>query len=84
VQERAERLAAGRTAAGHYSRCEWSEAEGLRIEEYHQPLQPLFEKYPTLERMEVQMFERLLGARVERSVSRTAALTRYRFDISPR
>lgn len=84
VQERAERLAAARTASGYYSRCEWSEAEGLRLEEYHQPLQPLFDRYPTLERMEVQMFERLLGARVERSVSRTAGLTRYRFDISPR
>jgi predicted ArsR family transcriptional regulator len=84
VQERAECLATARMAAGYYSRCEWSEAEGLRIEEFHQPLQPLFEKYPTLERMEVQMFERLLGARVERSVSRAGGLKRYRFDISPR
>lgn len=84
VQERAEKLAAARLAAGQYSRCLWSEEEGLRIEEYHQPLQPLFEKYPTLERMEVQMFERLLGARVERSTTRTAGMTRYRFDIFPR
>lgn len=84
VQERAEKLSTARNASGHYSRCLWTEEEGLRIEEFHQPLQPLFERYPTLERMEVQMFERLLGARVERSVSRTAALTRYRFDILPR
>lgn len=84
VQERAEKLAAARTASGHYSNCLWSEEEGLRIVEFHQPLQPLFERYPTLERMEALMFERLLGARVDRSVARAAGLTRYRFDISPR
>lgn len=81
VRERAEKLAAERQAAGCYSRCRDDEPEGLRIEEYHQPLQPLFDRYPTLERMELQMFERLLGNRVERTVSRTAGLTRYRFDI---
>lgn len=84
VQERAEKLAAARSTAGHYSRCVYSEDEGLRIEEFHNPLQPLFDKYPTLERMEAQMFERLLGARVERTVTRTAGLSRYRFDLSPR
>lgn len=84
VQERAEKLAAVRSAAGHYSRCIYSEEEGLRLEEFHNPLQQLFDKYPTLERMEAQMFERLLGARVERSVTRTAGLSRYRFDLSPR
>lgn len=84
VHERAEKLAVARTAAGHYSHCRWSAEEGLRIEEYHQPLQPLFERYSTLERMEVQMFERLLGARVDRNVFRTAGLSRYRFDILPR
>jgi len=84
VQERAEKLASARSAAGHYSRCVYSEEEGLRLEEFHNPLQPLFDKYPTLERMEAQMFERLLGARVERTVTRTAGLSRYRFDLSPR
>jgi len=84
VQERAEKLAGARSAAGYYSRCVYSEEEGLRLEEFHNPLQPLFDKYPTLERMEAQMFERLLGARVERTVTRTAGLSRYRFDLSPR
>ena len=84
VQERAEKLAAARTASGYYSRCVYDETEGLRIDEFHNPLQPLFDRYPTLERMEVQMFERLLVARVGRGVARTAGLTRYRFDISPR
>jgi len=84
VQERGEKLAAARTAEGHYSRCQLVEEEALRIEEYHNPLQPLFDRYPTLERMEAQMFERLLGARVARSVTQVSGLARYRFDISPR
>ena len=84
VQERAEKLAAVRNANGYYSRCVYSDEEGLRIEEFHNPLQALFDKYSTLERMEAQMFERLLGARVARSVTRAAGLTRYRFDLSPR
>jgi predicted ArsR family transcriptional regulator len=84
LPERAERLAAARKTAGHYSRVGGNEEGGLVLEEFHQPLQPLFDRYPTLERMETQMFERLLAARVERSVSRSAGLTRYRFDIWPR
>lgn len=82
--ERATKLAAARSAAGHYSRFLEDGASGPAIEEFHNPLQPLFDRYPTLERMEVQLFERLLGARIERSVTRTAVQTRYRFDISPR
>lgn len=84
VEERAARLAAARKESGHYSRVEKTEEGGLRIVEFHQPLRPLFERYPTLGRMEAQMFERLLGARVERDSSRTAGLARYWFDISPR
>lgn len=82
--ERAEKLASLRKAAGCFSRCREVDGESVCIEEFHQPLQPLFDRYPTVERMEVQMLERLLGARVERSVTRTASMVRYRFDISPR
>lgn len=84
VQERAENLAKAREATGYFSRCEYSEEEGLYIDEFHNPLQPLFDTYPTLERMEVQMFEKLLGARVERTFTKVAGLTRYRFALSPR
>lgn len=84
VQERAENLAAARDDLGYFSRCDYSEEEGLRIEEFHNPLESLFEAYPTLERMEAQMFERLLGAHVERSCTKVSGLTRYRFDLSPR
>ena len=84
VQERAEKLAAERSKRGYFSFCYYSEEEGLYLEEFHNPLRSLFEKYETLERMEVQMFEKLLGAHVERTQSEVSGLTRYRFDLSPR
>lgn len=84
VQGRAERLAKARDAMGYFSICEYSEEEGLRIDEFHNPLQALFDQYPTLVRMEIQMFERLLGARVTRSTKKVSGLTLYRFDLSPR
>lgn len=84
VQERAERLADVRLKMGYFSKCTYSEEEGLRIEEFHNPLRSLFEKYSTMERIEAQMFERLLGARVVRSEDSSSGLNRYRFDLSPR
>lgn len=84
VQERAERLADARLKMGYFSTCTYSEEEGLQIVEFHNPLRSLFEKYSTMERIEVQMFERLLGARVARSEDSSSGLNRYRFDLSPR
>jgi len=84
VQERAERLAEARDAEGYFSQCIYSEEEGLRIDEYHNPLQPLFEQYHTLARMEEQMFEKLLGALVTRDFRQVSGLTRYRFQLRPR
>lgn len=84
VQERAENLARARDDQGYLSRCRYDEEEGLRIDEYHNPLQPLFDKYPTLERMEIQMFEGLLGAHVDRTVSKVSGLTHYCFTLSPK
>ncbi|MGB0153601.1 MAG: helix-turn-helix transcriptional regulator [Verrucomicrobiales bacterium] len=84
VQERAERLADARLKMGYFSKCTYSEEEGLQIVEFHNPLRSLFEKYSTMERIEVQMFERLLGARVARSEDSSSGLNRYRFDLSPR
>jgi len=83
VQERAERLASARDAEGYFSHCRYSEEDGLRIEEYHNPLQPVFQKYQTLEGMEVQMFEKLLRARVVREFRQVSGLTYYRFQLHP-
>ena len=84
VQERAEKLAAARNASGYFSECVYTEEEGLRIDEYHNPLQPLFAKFPSLKRMEEQMFERLLGANVELKESESSGLILRRFHLSPR
>ncbi len=84
VQERAELLASERTKQGYFSFCRYSEQEGLFLEEFHNPLRSLFDKYSTLERMEIQMFAKLLGANVEKSQAEVSGLTRYRFDLSPR
>ena len=84
VEERAEKLAAARTKKGYFSQSVVTEEGGLYLEEFHNPLQPIFDLYPTVERMEIQMFERLLGAHVDRTASKVSGLTRYRFDLSPR
>lgn len=81
VEERAEKLAAERTRKGYFSSFVANENDRPRIEEFHNPLRTLFDRYPTVERMEIQMFERLLGATVERSFEEVSGLTRYRFDI---
>lgn len=84
VKERAIALASERAKRGYFSRVIEEEDGMLRIDEFHNPLQALFDKYPTLERMEVQMFERLLGAGVGRKVTKVSGLSRYRFDLFPR
>lgn len=84
LAEKAAALASLRSEEGRYAEAWESEDGGLWIDEYHNPLEPLFEKYPTLERMEVQMFEKLLGVPVERSVEKTSGLTLVRFELFSR
>ena len=64
--ERVTRLAELRDSSGTFSRCTYDAKDGLRIEEYHNPLEPVFAKYPNALRMEVQMLELLLGTKVNR------------------
>lgn len=64
--ERVTRLAELRDTTGAFSRCRYDAQDGLRIEEYHNPLEPIFKEYPNALRMETQMMERLLGTKVSR------------------
>ena len=66
VADRARELAKLRDREGHLSRCVEEAGNGLRIVEFHNPLQAIFARYPNVERMEEQLFERLLGAPVTR------------------
>lgn len=55
-----------RDGTGAFSRCRFDAENGLRMEEYHNPLQPIFQDYPNAVRMEIHMMEQLLGTRVVR------------------
>ena len=82
VIEKATSLARLRDQAGHLSECIYDPDTGLRIVEYHNPMQPLFDQYSTAQRMEESMFEKLLGTAVEREVEEASGLRRYIFQIS--
>lgn len=58
-----------RDKEGCFSRCAYDKEAGLRIEEFHHPLQEIFDAYPSVERMEVQFMEKVLGTRVVRRVA---------------
>jgi len=64
--EKATLLAGLREHDGCFARCKYDPEKGVRIEEYHQPLQPIFAKYPRALGMELRMLEALLGTRVTR------------------
>ncbi len=82
VIEKATSLAKARDQAAHLSECIYDPDGGLRIVEYHNPMQPLFEQYPTAERMEESMFEKLLGTAVDRQLEEASGLKCYIFQIT--
>jgi predicted ArsR family transcriptional regulator len=64
--EKATQLANLREKSGCFGRCKFDPEKGFRIEEYHHPLQRIFEKYPRAIAMEVRMMEELLGSKIVR------------------
>lgn len=68
LAEKASKLAELRDAEGCFSKCAYDSQSGLRIEEYHHPMAPIFAEYPSSIRMEVQMMEQLLGSRMARKL----------------
>jgi len=64
--ERVTKLAALRTSDGGISRCGPGTNGGLQLEEYHNPLQRIFDSYPRAILMEQRMLEQLVGCRVVR------------------
>lgn len=71
ILDRATLLAKLRNEEGYFSECQYEASEGLKIVEYHNPLQVLFDRYESLVRMEESLFEKVLGAPVSRSEERT-------------
>ena len=64
--EKATLLAGLREKEGCFGRCKYDPENGFRIEEYHHPLQLVFDQYPRAVTMELRMLEQLLGTRVVR------------------
>jgi predicted ArsR family transcriptional regulator len=81
-EERTTSLARLRSQEGHLSECETDPSGQLRMVEYHSPLMHLAKTYPTVVRMEQQMIERLIGARVNRSEESASGLVKYIFDVN--
>jgi predicted ArsR family transcriptional regulator len=64
--ERVVKLAALRGKDGYCVRCREDQEHGFIIEEFHNPLQRVFDRYPRAVVMEQRMIEELLGVRVVR------------------
>ncbi|MEX1115283.1 MAG: hypothetical protein WEB53_08530 [Akkermansiaceae bacterium] len=64
--ERTTKLATLRIKDGCFGRGEATADGGFRMEEYHNPLQQIFERYPRAVVMEQRMLEELLGCRIVR------------------
>ncbi|BCX49540.1 transcriptional regulator [Haloferula helveola] len=64
--EKATLLSALREKEGCFGRCKYDPDQGFRIEEYHHPLQPIFDLYPNAIQFELRMMEELLGSKVIR------------------
>lgn len=82
VADRAVSLAKIRDAEGYCSRCAFDGEDGLRIIEYHSLLADVASKYPSVLRMEEQMFGRILKSNVTRLEERASGLTEIRFQIA--
>jgi predicted ArsR family transcriptional regulator len=67
TSDKARKLASLREKHGHASRCESEPGQPVRIVEYHNPLQRVFERFPRATIMEQRMIEQVLGTRVVRN-----------------
>jgi len=78
---RAESLARVRDAEGHMAVMARGDDGRLRIIEHHCPFLDLLHAYPTVAKLEAELFRRLLGVPVERREENAAGLHRAEFII---
>jgi len=79
VLEMAETLAKIREHEGYLS--EISTSDRIAVVEYHSPIMDLLEAFPLVRRLEREMFERVLGVRVEREEKTASGLYQCRFIL---
>ncbi len=80
VVKRAKMLAKAREQEGYL--CDVNE-EGMELLliEYHSPILELLEAYPLVGRLEQELFEQVLGVRVQRTLERISGLYRCTFVV---
>ena len=81
--ERAKWLARLRDHEGCMSECETDENSGLRIIEHHSPILDLLRAFPLVAKLETDMFQRLIGADVQREETNASGLFCATFRIGP-
>jgi predicted ArsR family transcriptional regulator len=81
IAERAASFAKLRNLEGHCADVEYDHTLGLRITEYHNPLKEIAAAWPSVHRMEEQMFSRVLNVPVQRIEERASGLMRISFRI---
>ena len=81
LQERAKALAQARDASGHMAVYEEDPAGGGWIREHHCPFLDVLRAYPIVAKMEVDVFQKVLGAAVSREEVQAGGLLRVDFRI---
>ncbi len=64
--EKVTRLVEQRKACGYFCKCIYTPEDGLRIEEYHHPLEPVIQLYPSAIQVELQVLKKILGTNIRR------------------
>lgn len=64
--EKATLLSSLREKEGCFGRCKYDPDQGFRIEEFHHPMQPIFDVYPNAIQFELRIMEELLGSKIIR------------------
>ena len=82
VVERATVLAKLREAEGYLSTVAYDKSQGLRIEEYHHPMEDLLRAFPVLLKAEERMIETIVGSRVTRETWKNGGQSVQRFFIA--
>ena len=74
VEKRAAALTRLRETAGHMAVLHDDAPDGLRIVEHHSPILDVLRAHPIIAKMEVELFERVLGVPVRREESAVSGL----------
>ena len=81
LAERAKWFTRLREHEGCMSEMETGEDGALRIVEHHSPILDLLQAYPIVARLEAEMFQRVLGVRVERTEQTASGLYACTFQL---